>query len=96
MPGGGVFVYNVTFKRKGGGHWIYAQGEVTNNLGKNYHTALLRLSVFNSSMIMWTGIIKIAGFRKGQTKTFDILKDGLRDEQVPLISRYDIYFEGGY
>ena len=88
--------YNINFRRKGGGKWVFVQGEITNDSGKDYNTALFRISVFDKNLLMWTGTIKIMGFRKRQTRPFELVMDGLTYRSMPAISRYDIYFESGY
>jgi hypothetical protein len=88
--------YNIIFKRKGMGKWVFGQGEIINESNKDYHTALFRISVFDKNILMWTGVIKITGFRKKQTRTFEILMEGLDYRLVPAISRHEIYFESGY
>ena len=96
MLQGSFPLYNVTFKRKGEGKWVFAQGEIENNTNKDYSTALFRISVFDKNMLIWTGPMKINGFRKRQTKSFEILMEGFDHYAIAGISRYDIYFESGY
>ncbi|OGX25671.1 MAG: hypothetical protein A3J51_01665 [Omnitrophica WOR_2 bacterium RIFCSPHIGHO2_02_FULL_45_21] len=95
MPIGGFSFYDIDFVRKGTGPWIVMQGEITNNT-RDYHTCVFHLSVFDKNLLLWTGALKIAGFRKGCTKPFEVLMEGLNHQSLPSISRYDIFFESGY
>ena len=88
--------YNISFKRKGTGKWVFAQGEITNESNKDYHTAVFHMSVFDKNILMWAGAIKIMGFRKKQTRPFEVLMEGLAHRAIPSISRYEICFESGY
>jgi hypothetical protein len=90
------YFYNICFKRKGTGRWIFVNGEITNDSGKDYNTAVFRLSVFGKNILMWAGMIKIVGFRKRQTRNFELMMDGFDHRSLPAIARYDIYFENGY
>lgn len=92
----GFYFYNITFQRKGGGKWVFAQGEIENNTRKDYHTALFHFSVFDKHILLWTGVIKMAGLRRQQTKPFELFMEGLDHYAVSAISRYEIYFESGY
>lgn len=96
MPIGSFSFYNITFQRKGGGRWVFVQGEIENNTRRDYHTALFRISVFDKNVLMWTGNIKIAGFRKRQVRSFELFMEGLGYRVIPTISRYEIHFESGY
>jgi hypothetical protein len=96
MPKGNFQFYNVTFKRKGTAHWVFAQGEIANESGKDYNTAMFRMSIFDKNLLMWTGTLKIMGFRKRQTRPFELLMEGLNYRSMSAISRYEIYFESGY
>jgi hypothetical protein len=96
MPQGSFSFYNINFKRKGAGKWVFVQGEIQNESNRDYNTALFRLAVFDKSVLMWTGVIKITGFRKKQTRPFEILMEGLEYRSVSRISRHEICFESGY
>ena len=96
MPAGNFSLYNVSFKRKGTGRWVFMSGEITNNLKRDYTSTVFKLSVFERDTILWSGSIKIRNFRKGHTKPFEVLMDGLVHNITPRISRYEIYFESGY
>ena len=96
MSCGSFSFYNISFKRKGNGKWVFAQGEIKNESSKDFNTALFRMSVFDKNILMWAGAIKIMGFRKRQTKPFDLLMEGLDYRTIAAISRYEIYFESGY
>lgn len=96
MATGNFPFYNVTFKRKGDGKWVFAEGEIENNTNKDYSVALFRISVFDKNILIWTGPLKIKGFKKRQHKPFEILMEGLNYYSLSTISRYDIYFESGY
>jgi hypothetical protein len=87
---------SVNFTKKGGGHWIFMSGEIANNSNKSYTSAVFRLSVFERSFLLWTGVIRVRNFRKRQTRPFDVLMEGLGREFMPRISRYEIFFESGY
>lgn len=88
--------YNITFERKGTGSWVYAKGEIANNSGKDYNTALFRIVLFDKSLLLWSGALKVVDFRKGQTKYFELFMEGFDYRTVPSVTRYDIYFESGY
>jgi hypothetical protein len=93
----GVFsYYNIHFDRKGGGIWVFAKGEITNNSNKDYNTAMFRLNLFEKKKILWSETFKIRGFRRRQTRPFELLLENLDYKAMSAISRYDIYFEGGY
>ena len=96
MATAGFAFYNINFKRKGTGKWVFAYGEITNESGKEYNTAQFRLSVFDRNLLIWTGMIKIMGFRKRQTRPFELVMEGFEQRSISAISRYDIYFESGY
>ena len=96
MAASNFYYYNINFKKKGTGKWVFAQGEISNESGKDYNTALFRLSIYDKSALMWTGNIKVMGFRKRQTRTFELLLEGLNYRSMSAISRYEIYFESGY
>ena len=88
--------FNITFKRKGTAHWVFAQGEIANESSRDYNTAMFHVSVFDKNRLMWTGTLKIMGFRRRQTRPFELLMEGLNYRTIPAISRYEIYFESGY
>lgn len=92
----GFSYYKIGFKRYGNGPLIYAHGDITNNSGKDYNTAVFRLSIFDKNMLIWTGNIKIRGLRKRQTKSFEVSLEGMDVAVLKAISRHDIYFESGY
>lgn len=96
MAIGGFSFYNINFYKKGGGKWVFVQGEIENNTRRDYHAALFRISIFDRNVLMWTGIIKIAGFRKKQIKPFEVFMEGLDYRSIHSISKYEIYFESGY
>jgi hypothetical protein len=96
MQQGSFYFYNISFRRKGNGKWVFAQGEITNGSNKDFNTAVFRLITFDKNVLMWTGNIKIMGFRKRHTRPFELLMEGLDYRTIPAISRYDIYFESGY
>ena len=88
--------YNIVFKRKGTGKWVAAQGEIQNDSNKDYNTAMFRLSVFDKNILIWTGVIKIMGFRKKQVRPFELLMEGLEYRSLSAISRHEMFFESGY
>ena len=93
----GVFeLLNVNFTKKGGGRWVFMNGEILNNSNRNYSSAVFRLSVFERTHLLWTGLIKVRGFRKRQSRPFEVRLERLRYEHVPHITRYEIFFESGY
>lgn len=91
----GFSFYNIDFTRKGTGPWVAMQGEITNN-SRDYHTCVFHISVFDKNMLLWAGSVKIAGFRKGRTRLFEVLMEGINHQSLPSVSRYDIFFESGY
>lgn len=95
MSIGGFSFNNINFVRKGTGPWVAMQGEITNNT-REYHTCVFHLSVFDKNLLLWAGSVKITGFRKDHTKPFEVLMEGLNQQSLPSISRYDIFFESGY
>ncbi|MGD9014418.1 MAG: hypothetical protein PVI33_00085 [Candidatus Omnitrophota bacterium] len=94
MPG---FLYrDVSLTRSGRKGWVFAKGEVSNNTAKNYQTAAFRFSLFAKDKIVWTGIFKIRGLRKGQAKPFEFHLEGLDYKEITTISKQEIFFESGY
>ncbi|MDD5730716.1 MAG: FxLYD domain-containing protein [Candidatus Omnitrophica bacterium] len=87
---------NISLKNSYSGGWVAVQGDITNNSNKDFHTTVFRFSAFDKSVILWTGIIKIPGFRKGQTRSFELTMEGMRQETASSVARHEIYFEGGY
>jgi hypothetical protein len=92
----GFDFYNVVFKRKGTGNWIFASGDIINNSGKDYHTAVFRLSVFERNMILWSGVFKVMGFRRVQSRPFEVLMEGFEYKELKAITKHEVYFESGY
>ncbi len=96
MPGT-IFTYtNVSFKRYQTTNIAYAEGEITNDSGKDYNTAIFRMSIYDKNMLIWSGFIKIRGFRNRQTRTFEIPLEGFAGGMVSKIAKFEIYFESGY
>ena len=88
--------YNVAFKRYGDASWVFAQGEVANKSEKDFNTAVFRITLMDKKLLMWTGVFKIMGFRKRQTRLFEVPLDGLDYKVLPKMTKYEIYFESGY
>jgi hypothetical protein len=88
--------YNVSFKRFGTGSWLFVQGDVCNKGEKDYNTAVFRISMFDRKLLMWTGVFKIMGFKKRQTRHFEVPLDGFDYKRLPVMSKYEIYFETGF
>lgn len=86
---------NVNFVKKGV-HWVFMNGEILNNTNRNYVSAVFRLSIFESTHLLWTGPVKVRNFRKRQARSFEVQLEKLGYDCVPRISRYEIYFESGY
>jgi len=92
----GFLCHDISFARKGRRGWIFAKGEISNNTAKDYQTAVFRFSLFANNRVVWAGIFKIRGFRRGQTKAFEFLMEGLDYNSIPTISKQEIRFESGY
>lgn len=54
------------------------------------------MSVFDKERLIWKGIVKIPGFRKGQTRRFELLLEGFRADLLGAVEKYEICFDGGY
>jgi hypothetical protein len=94
MPG---FLYhNIRLERSGRKGWVFCKGEVSNNTAKDYQTAAFRFSLFAKDKLVWTGMFKIRGLRKGQRKPFEFHIQGLSYKLIPTISKQEIFFESGY
>jgi hypothetical protein len=88
--------HNIQFKRYGNEPWILARGEITNNSRKYYSSAIFKMSMFHRGTSIWSGVIKIKNFKKGQRRFFELIMEGLDHRILPEISKYEIYFESGY
>ena len=88
--------YNVSFKRYGDASWVFVRGEVANKSEKDFNTAVFRITLFDRKLLMWTGVFKVMGFRKRQTRLFEVPLDGLDHKQLSKMTKYEIYFESGY
>jgi hypothetical protein len=70
-----------------------AIGEITNNSGRSYNMATLKMSVYDQNGdLLGIGDIIIANFENGQTKSFDAT---FLEVNYNLISKYKIDFEFG-
>ena len=96
MAVGNFELLNVTFARKGGGHWVFMTGEILNNSSRNYTSAVFRLSVFERNHVMWTGAVRVRNFRKHQGRPFEVQMERFAYESIVHISRYELFFESGY
>lgn len=96
MLGASFAFSDIEFKRYGGVKLIYARGELTNGSDKQYNTAAFRLNIYDGASIAWTGVLKIRGLRKGQTKPFELPLEGAEAGLEGKISKYEIFFESGY
>lgn len=96
MIAGNFELINVNFARKGGGHWVFMNGDILNNSNRNYTSAVFRLSVFENKHLMWTGPLKVRNFKKRQTRPFEVQLENFAYESLPRISRYELFFESGY
>ncbi len=93
---GSFELLNVTFTKKGGGNWVFMNGEILNSSNRNYVSAVFRVSIFENNYLMWTGPVKVRNFRKRQARPFEVQLEKFGQEQVPRISRYEVFFESGY
>ncbi len=93
---GNFELLNVTFTKKGGGHWVFISGEIANRSNKSYASAVFRMNIFEGTHVMWTGLIKVRNFRVRQTRPFEVQLESLSVDCIPRISKYEIFFETGY
>jgi hypothetical protein len=85
----------ITFERKSKS-WVLAKGDIRNISKKNYQTAMFKLTLFENDKLLWTGNIKVRGFRMGANKSFEYQLENIKLRDVKQISKYEIEFESGY
>lgn len=88
--------YNIEVKKTSGASSVYVTGDITNNTTRDYHTAVFRVSLFQKSILVWTGALKIYNFHRNQTKSLNYFLENFDLTMLHLVSRCDIYFESGY
>ncbi len=93
----GNFTYSqIVFKKYASTSLTYARGEITNNSSRDYNTAVFRLSVFDDKTLVWTGMVKIRGLRRRQSKTFQMTLDKADFNTGSKVIKCEICFETAY
>lgn len=92
----GFSYYNVQFKKHNVDNCAVVVGEITNETTRDYNTAVFRISVFERQQLIANGFIKIKGFKRKRTKSFETALKELPYNLLPQNVKYDIQFESGY
>ena len=87
-------LYNLEFKQ-GAEDWIVARGEIRNDTSKEYHEIIFRLVLFDKTRTIGFGMIKLTELRRGSTRYFEILIDGVSYRMIPNIVRWELVMESG-
>ena len=92
----GFSYYNVQFRKNNLENCVAVVGEITNESSRDYDAAVFRLSLFDRQQLIASGMIRIKGFGKKRTKSFEVLLKELPFHLMPKKYRFDINFESGY
>lgn len=93
---GGFYFNNIAIKKYHTTNLIYITGDITNDSNKDYNTAAFRVSVCDDKTMVWTGVVKIRGFKKKQNKSFELPLENADFNEKSSAIKCEMCFDGGF